>query len=154
MQIENGVGMMRLFWDEAQEEIRNIPEGSMGEGRISLVTAVCAYGYIRRIAEEIACRVPGGDIQVHCIRNDFFGERITVTGLLTGQDIIAQLKGKDLGKLLLLPENLLKADEELLLDDLSVEDLKKSLQTPIDIVKSSGRDFVHKIVNCLKKESK
>ncbi len=154
LQIENGVGMMRLFWDEAQEEIRNIPEGSVGEGRISLVTAECAYGYIRRIAEEIACRVPGGDIQVHCIRNDFFGERITVTGLLTGQDIIAQLKGKDLGKLLLLPENLLKADEELLLDDLSVEDLKKSLQTPIDIVKSSGRDFVHKIVNCLKKESK
>ena len=146
LQIENGVGMMRLFWDEAQEEIRNIPEGSVGEGRISLVTAVCAYGYIKRIAEEIACRVPGGDIQVHCIRNDFFGERITVTGLLTGQDIIAQLKGKDLGKLLLLPENLL--------DDLSVEDLKKSLQTPIDIVKSSGRDFVHKIVNCLKKESK
>ena len=91
-------------------------------------------------------------MHVHCIRNDFFGERITVTGLLTGQDIRAQLTGKDLGKLLLLPENLLKADEEILLDDVSVEDLKKALQTPIDIVKSSGRDFVHKIVSCLKKE--
>ena len=152
LQIENGVGMMRLFWDEAQEEICQIPEGSRGYGRVSLVTAVSTYGYIKKITEQILARMQGGEVHVHCIRNDFFGERITVTGLLTGQDIRAQLTGKDLGKLLLLPENLLKADEEILLDDVSVEDLKKALQTPIDIVKSSGRDFVHKIVSCLKKE--
>jgi len=76
-----------------------------------------------------------------------------VTGLLTGQDILRQLEGKDLGRLLLLPENLLKADEEIFLDDMRLEDFKKTLQTPVDIVQSSGRDFVRKIVNCLQKET-
>ena len=67
---------------------------------------------------------------------------------------MAQLKEKSLGRLLLLPENLLRAGEQVLLDDITVEDLKKALQTPIDIVQSSGRDFVQKIVRCLRTENR
>ena len=153
LQIENGVGMMRLFWDEAMQAVDEIPQGEKGYGKISLVTALSAYGHIQRIVDAIQQKMDGGEVQVFCIRNDFFGERITVTGLLTGQDILRQLEGKDLGRLLLLPENLLKADEEIFLDDMRLEDFKKTLQTPVDIVQSSGRDFVRKIVNCLQKET-
>ena len=153
LQIENGVGMMRLFWDEAMQAVDEIPQGEKGYGKVSLVTALSAYGHIRRIMDAIQQKMDGGEVQVFCIRNDFFGERITVTGLLTGQDILRQLEGKDLGRLLLLPENLLKADEEIFLDDMRLEDFKKTLQTPVDIVQSSGRDFVRKIVNCLQKET-
>lgn len=153
LQIENGVGMMRLFWDEAMQAVDEIPQGEKGYGKVSLVTALSAYGHIRRIVDAIQQKMDGGEVQVFCIRNDFFGERITVTGLLTGQDILRQLEGKDLGRLLLLPENLLKADEEIFLDDMRLEDFKKTLQTPVDIVQSSGRDFVRKIVNCLQKET-
>ncbi len=153
LQIENGVGMMRLFWDEAMQAVDEIPQGEKGYGKVSLVTALSAYGHIQRIVDAIQQKMDGGEVQVFCIRNDFFGERITVTGLLTGKDILRQLEGKDLGRLLLLPENLLKADEEIFLDDMRLEDFKKTLQTPVDIVQSSGRDFVRKIVNCLQKET-
>lgn len=153
LQIENGVGMMRLFWDEAMQAVDEIPQGEKGYGKVSLVTALSAYGHIQRIVDAIQQKMDGGEVQVFCIRNDFLGERITVTGLLTGQDILRQLEGKDLGRLLLLPENLLKADEEIFLDDVRLEDFKKTLQAPVDIVQSSGRDFVRKIVNCLQKET-
>ena len=80
------------------------------------------------------------------IINEFFGEMITVSGLLTGQDIIRQLKDKPLGERLLLPENLLRSGEEVLLDDVTVTDLEKALQVKIDIVKSSGYDFVDTVL--------
>ena len=154
LQIENGVGMMRLFLNEAMEAIEAMEPGTKGSGKVSLVTAPTPYGYIRRIVEAIMAKMDGGQVEVHCIRNDFFGERITVTGLLTGRDIMDQLKNQDLGQLLLLPENLLKADEAILLDDVTVEDMKKALQIEIDIVQSSGKDFVHKIVKCLKRNER
>ena len=72
----------------------------------------------------------------------FFGERITVSGLVTGQDIIAQLKGKELGSRLLLPCNMLKADEDVFLDDITVKEVSDALQVPVDIVKSSGQDLI------------
>jgi putative radical SAM enzyme (TIGR03279 family) len=152
LQIENGVGMMRLFLDEAEEAIAAIPADAKGNGTVSVVTAQCAYPFIQDIADRIGARVPGGKVQVFCIRNDFFGEHITVTGLLTGRDILNQLRGKDLGDLILLPGNLLRADAPILLDDVTVDDLKEALQTEIDSVQSSGRDFVHQIVTCLMKE--
>ena len=80
------------------------------------------------------------------IRNDFFGENITVSGLLTGQDIIAQLKGKELGERLLLPQNILRSGEDVFLDDIRLPELEKSLQVVADIVKSSGYDFIDAIL--------
>ena len=85
-------------------------------------------------------------INVFGIINDFFGERITVSGLLTGQDIEKQLKGKELGERILLPENVLRSGERVFLDDMTVEELEKALQVRVDIVKSSGRDFVNAIL--------
>ena len=77
---------------------------------------------------------------------------ITVAGLLTGQDIIAQCKDLDLGERLLLPENLLRSGEIVLLDDITTIDIQNSLQVPVDIVKSSGCGFVESILyhNCSK----
>ena len=85
---------------------------------------------------------PDYDIRVYPIRNDFFGERITVSGLLTGQDLEAQLKGRELGEKLLLPCNLLRSGEEVFLDDMTLGELKTALQVEIDIVKSSGQDLL------------
>ena len=85
-------------------------------------------------------------MRVYPIRNDFFGERNTVTGLLTGQDIIAQLKGQRLGEELLLPINVLRSGETVLLDDYTVDDISRALQVPVNIVKSSGYDFTETIL--------
>lgn len=105
------------------------------------------YPYIVKMAKEVEEAFPGLTIQVFCIRNDFFGENITVTGLLTGQDILNQLKGKDLGDLVLLPENVMRLEEELFLDDMKLSELTNALQVPVDIVKSSGCEFVKSILS-------
>ena len=116
-------------------------DGRILSGTYSCVTGQISFPYIRRMADRITERFPGIRILVYPIRNDFFGERITVTGLLTGQDILAQLSGKELGEILYLPENLLRSGEHVLLDDVTVEDIAGTLQVRTDIVKSSGYDF-------------
>ena len=151
LQLENGVGMIRLMLEEFEDALRQLEEPGALEGRIlegtySSVTGKIAYPYIRRMADRIMERFPEISIHVYPVRNDFFGEKITVTGLLTGQDIIAQLKGQELGEILYLPENILRSGEQVLLDDITVRDLSGALQVKTDIVKSSGYDFVNAFI--------
>ena len=91
--------------------------------------------------------LPNAQINTYKIINNFFGEKITVTGLLTGGDIIEQLKDKELGAALLIPSNTLKADEDIFLDDVTVDELQKALQVPVIIVQSDGMDFLEKILD-------
>lgn len=151
LQLENGVGMLRLMMEEFEDAMERLSQPGALEGRIlsgtySSVTGQISYPYIRRMADQIMERFPDIRILVYPIRNDFFGERITVTGLLTGQDILAQLDGKELGEILCLPENLLRSGEHVLLDDITVEEIAGTLQVRTDIVKSSGYDFVDAFV--------
>ena len=151
LQLENGVGMIRLMLEEFEDALRRLEEpGALDdrilEGEYSSVTGKIAYPYIRKMADRLMERFPGISIRVYPVRNDFFGERITVTGLLTGQDIIAQLKEKELGEILYLPENILRSGEQVLLDDITVQELSGALQVKTDIVKSSGYDFVNAFI--------
>lgn len=151
LQLENGVGMIRLLLNEFADARKQLTE-QMKQGRkpagseISLATAKLAYPFIKDMAGQLMELVPGLMIHVYEIRNDFFGEMITVSGLLTGQDIIAQLKGKPLGKRLLLPQNVLRSGEQVFLDDVTVSDMEKALQVRVDIIKSSGYDFVDTVL--------
>ena len=151
LQLENGVGMVRLMLEEFAEALNEAKEKKqkglqIKEEMLSVVTGRLVYPYIRKMAEEIMEVFPQKAIQVLPIRNDFFGEMITVTGLLTGTDIIAQCKDKELGSRLLLPENLLRSGERVLLDDITIDDIQKSLQVTVDIVKSSGYGFIDTIL--------
>ncbi len=152
LQLENGVGMLRLQMDEFAEAMNGLDgekekyDGCAGE--MSVVTGRMAYPFIKDMAGQIAGRFPALHIHVYAITNDFFGERITVSGLLTGQDIIRQLQGKKLGERILLPQNVLRSGEDYFLDDVTVGEVEKALQVKVDIVKSSGHDFVHTILGC------
>lgn len=149
LQLENGVGMLRLLLDEfaeAMEEDR-INGRQARAKHITLATGRLAYRFIKQMAMQMEERYEGLQIDVIAIRNDFFGEMITVSGLLTGQDIMAQLKDRDLGEKLLLPQNVLKSGEPVFLDDYTLDDIEKALQVRIDIVKSSGRDFIEAILS-------
>ena len=149
LQLENGVGMLRLLLDEfaeAMEEDR-INGRQVRAKHITLATGRLAYRFIKQMAMHMEERYEGLQIDVIAIRNDFFGEMITVSGLLTGQDIMAQLKDRDLGEKLLLPQNVLKSGEPVFLDDYTLDDIEKALQVRIDIVKSSGRDFIEAILS-------
>ena len=148
-QLENGVGMMRLLITEVENRLADL-EGDSRERKVSIATAKLAYPTIVKLAQEVQDKYPNIQIQVYCITNHFFGEKITVTGLLTGQDIIAQLKNRDLGEELFLPSNVLKADEDIFLDDISLKELSDSLQVPVNIIQSEGEDFVNKIIDYFK----
>ena len=151
LQLENGVGMLRLFMDEFQAALEETKEkgllpGGEEKGEISLATGLLAYPYMERMASTLMEECPGLKINVYSIKNHFFGENITVSGLLTGQDILAQLLDKELGSKLFLPENVLRSGEDIFLDDMTVGDLEKTLQVPIYIVKSSGYEFVRAMI--------
>lgn len=169
-QLENGVGMLRLLETEFMEALERAsddtelaadrrivgntePEnGSQAAGCdgaredcptiISIATGLLAAPHIRKLTEAFMERFPRRRVIVYPIENRFFGEMITVSGLLTGQDIIAQLKGRELGERLLLPCNLLRSQEQDFLDDITLEEAKKALQVPIDIVESNGQDLL------------
>ena len=149
LQLENGVGMLRLLINEFEEAMEELPSESGFPGtseELSLVTGKLAYPYIKRMADRMMQRFDGLSIHVYDIKNFFFGERITVSGLLTGQDIIGQLRGKKLGERILLPQNVLRSGEDYFLDDITVAEMEKALQVKVDIVKSSGREFVNVIL--------
>lgn len=137
IQLENGVGMMRLLIDEFDEALKEY-EGDDRVRTVSLATGKLAYPTLASFAEKIKTKFPNVDAKVYMIRNDFFGETITVSGLITGGDLINQLKDKELGETLLIPGNMLKADEDIFLDDITLDVVESDLQIHINVVKSNG----------------
>ena len=109
---------------------------------VSIATGVAAYDTIKSMAVELEARIEGLRIDVYKIINRFFGETITVSGLLTGKDISEQLSGKALGDLLLFPCNALRADGDLFLDDMSPEELSEKLKVPVSPSRESGEGFI------------
>ena len=146
LQLENGVGMARLFIDDFERGL-NFVRDHYGrklkriKRNISLVTGRLFGKDIKNMAEKAMALAPGLHIHVYEITNNFFGEHITVSGLLTGQDIIAQLQGKELGDMLYLPENLLRSGEDYLLDDVRVPDIEKELNIKVGINPCSGYEL-------------
>lgn len=142
LQLENGVGMLRLLMNEFDEALDNTNFLFKPNEEISIATGHLAYSYLCEMANKCMQKFSKLKINVYDITNEFFGELITVSGLITGGDLRNQLSGKRLGNRLLLPENMLRAGENYFLDDVTVDELSDSLQVDIDIVKSSGYDLV------------
>ncbi len=141
IQLENGVGMVRLMTEEVHEALAEM-DGDREAEELSVATGLLAEKYLRGFLKEIAEKFPNRKVHLYPIVNDFFGEMITVSGLITGRDLIRQLRGKPLGSRLLLPVNMFRSGEEVLLDDVTRQQVENALQVPVNIVKSSGQDFV------------
>ena len=136
LQIENGVGMMAQFRREFEEEKKEIPS------RVSpktIVTGVAAGDFIKELVGNIV------GVHVAVIKNEFFGEGITVSGLITGQDIVKQLCNQDLGSVLI-PENMLRRGEDVFLDDMTVEELSNALGCAVIVVPNHGGEFLKRVV--------
>lgn len=145
LQLENGVGMLRLLEEEVREALCNL-EGDGRSLEVSFATGLLAYESIRRYADLVEAKFPGVKIHGYAVKNEFFGEMITVSGLMTGQDIIKQLQGKSLGEYLLLPCNLLRSGENVFLDDVTVEQVEEKLNIPVKIVESDGASLIDAIL--------
>lgn len=168
IQLENGVGMMRLFREEFSEAVKKLQQApdyaekwSRVKRTLTIATGELAFPVIREAAEKLSALCPGLKIHVCAIRNDFFGETITVAGLITGQDLIAQLKerqeaGMDTGGTLLIPSNMLRSGEQVFLDDVTVQDVERALGLTVKAVDSGGQDFVEAVLDpayCMEREN-
>lgn len=146
IQLENGVGMLRLLREEFAKALEQTAGDTNLRREVSIATGRLAAPQLELLMAQLAEKYPQVTVHVHAIRNDFFGERITVSGLLTGQDLKKQLCVLPLGEKLLLPSNVVRSQEQDFLDDMTVAELEKTLQVPIDIVKSSGKDLLCAII--------
>lgn len=148
-QIENGVGMIRSFLEDfslAWEDISDMSD-SLAEPRcVSVATAKAAYPFIKKSCDMLSGFIKNLKINVFEIVNNFYGESITVTGLLTGCDIKDQLSGKELGEELFIPENALKADEDIFLCGMTLAELSAELGTKITPLGDDGYEFVRAVI--------
>ncbi len=143
-QIENGVGLMASMSEEFEAAYKYIKP--LDEKRsAAVVTGELAYDYIRGLCTRIAER-SGADIRVYAVRNDFFGGGVNVSGLVCGCDIIKQLNGMEPVDEMLIPCSMLRADEDVFLDDTTVGQVEEALGVKITSVLNDGYDFIEKII--------
>lgn len=150
VQLENGVGMLRLQereFHEALEEARLSESSKLFEKHCTIATGKLAGPFLKELVKDLNAVYPNIHVDVVEVTNDFFGPQITVSGLLTGQDIVAQLKNRTLGSELLLPVNVLRSGEDVLLDDMHINEIEKTLQVPVRIVQSNGNDLFDALVS-------
>ena len=146
-QIENGVGMLRSFEEEfgiAYGDILDMPRDICRE--VSVATGAASYPMISRLAARLSEIFPKLKINVYKIINRFYGESITVSGLLTGRDISEQLCDKPLGEMLFIPENALRSEGDLFLCGMSVSELSEKLSVPVGISENDGYEFVRALL--------
>ncbi len=140
-QLENGVGMLTLQREQFRDALPFFePDGRKRD--FSIATGVAAAPFIQKLVDEAKETWHNLKGRVYPIVNDFFGHDITVAGLITGRDLIAQLKGKDLGEELLLPDVLLKFHEDVFLDDVTLSEVQEALGVPITMVGSAGSELL------------
>ncbi len=138
-QLENGVGMIANFTREVEDALEGAEISA--HKNISCACGVDFAPYLRRIADAVGDKT-GVNIEVFPVQNDFFGESVTVSGLITGGDIIAELKGKPMGEVLLLPTDMFRAGTRVFLDDMHLDDVEQALNVKIIPVDNDGYDFV------------
>lgn len=145
-QLENGVGMIASMSAEFNEELDYLDEYDRdGADEVSIATGAAAYRFISSLADTLTEKT-GIKIHVYKIRNNFFGETVTVAGLVTGGDIAEQLDGMPLGKRLILPYVMLRAERDLFLDGMTPAQLSERLAVPVTFSESDGASFIRSVL--------
>lgn len=144
-QLENGVGMLRLLDTEVREVLEK-KEGHDSHRTVTIATGVLVQPFIEKCVTMIQKKYPNVKVSVQGIVNHFFGELITVSGLITGQDLIKQLEGQDLGDELLIPCNMLRSGENVFLDDVTIFDVENKLNIKVRVVDEPGKDLVEAVL--------
>ena len=145
-QLENGVGMWALMLRDSREAIEHAAQPEKPR-KLSVVTGVSAYPLIRNIVDTAERKWHNLTCRVYEIKNDFFGHDITVAGLITGGDIINQLQGKELGDELLIPDVMLRHENDRFLDDVTTQELAEKLGVKVTITQSDGYSLIENLGN-------
>ena len=138
LQLENGVGLWALLLKEATDAIAEEEYKLEQKRKISVVTGVAAYHLITEIVDKCKQKWDNLECKVYKIKNNFFGEKITVAGLVTAADIKEQLKGENLGEELLIPAVMLRKEGDMFLDSITLNELSRDLGVKITPVDNDG----------------
>lgn len=136
-QLENGVGLMRSLEDDFLAGLATV-DVPVRFSPFTIATGTAAAPFLQGLVQRAQADYPGLRGQVIAVENDFFGHTIDVAGLLTGQDISAQLRGRDLGDRVLIPIHMMRHGETVFLDDYTVERLSRELGVPVQVVDEDG----------------
>lgn len=145
-QIENGVGLIASMQEEFDSGLKLVEDKNMSR-HISIATGEISYDFIKTLSERIEDKCSGVKIDVYAIKNNFFGGGVNVSGLVCGCDIIEQLKGKITTDELMIPHSMLRDDDNIFLDDTTVEDIEKELSVKIIPIINDGYEFIEKILD-------
>lgn len=146
-QLDNGVGMCTLLHKEFSEAVETEDGNRIQNKPVSIATGVAAYPLLCELVDIAKKKWHNLNCNVYEIKNDFFGEMITVAGLITGKDLIAQLSGKPLGEVLLLPSCMFRSQGDVMLDDVSVADIEAALNVKVRITENDGYDLLSAILD-------
>ena len=144
-QLEDGIGLMAYFTREFDEYLATMESKTLNKV-VSIATGKSAYRFIREKSDKLEAKFNGLKINVYPIENTFFGPEITVTGLITGNELIEQLRDKEIGEYLIIDGKMLKSDEDIFLDDVPLESVKEKLGINIIISESTGVGFIKSII--------
>lgn len=144
-QLEDGIGMIAYFNKEFERYLKRFKEKTINK-TVSVATGKLVYPFIRTKMDEMEKKFKGLKINVYPIENLFFGPEITVTGLVTGGDLIEGLANKDLGEYLILCEDMLKSDEDIFLDDKTLAEVKEKLKTKIVVSGRNGKSNIRAVL--------
>ncbi|MDR0914571.1 MAG: DUF512 domain-containing protein [Oscillospiraceae bacterium] len=145
--LENGVGLIALFRQDAADALESIGgNAEFFKGTTTVVTGISAAPFLEEIAREITKKSPQTIINVQPITNEFFGEQVNVAGLICGCDIIKQLEGRELGDRLLIPGVMLRHGGDLFLDGISPKDISMQLGVAVEVAAPDGDGFVNTFV--------
>ncbi|WP_024621854.1 DUF512 domain-containing protein [Metaclostridioides mangenotii] len=148
LQFEDGVGMIKKMGAEIRQYLDSLPLNKTVEKRkISIATGHSAYKFMREMSNLVMEKYKNIEIKVYEIKNKFWGETITVSGLITAKDILEQLKGEDIGDVLYITRSMLKADEEIFLDNITLKELQDIMKIKIIPCLNEGKDFIDKILD-------
>lgn len=154
-QLDNGVGLITLFREEVQNSLKQIKKQKLKleNKRLHIVTGQYAYPIMEEAAQSIRGKIADLKLEVTAIANDFFGQTVKVSGLVTGQDIIAQMRSKlkpEEENYLLIPDSMLRKGEEIFLDDLLIPDIEQALGARMIVCREDGSDLIEKMISSLK----
>lgn len=146
-QLENGVGMVVKFKQEFGDHLKTIKDKVLDRPKtVTVLTGTLIFETIEGLGRLLVEKIKNLNLQVISINNDYFGGKVSVTGLITATDIVKTLKGKNLGDRIIIPESMLKSGEEVFLDDLTVTDIEKELGVKVQVCEVNGASFINRIV--------
>ena len=144
--LEDGVGMISCLTDEVEWALEDIDGDETANHTVSTACGTGVYPFMKKILGLINNKFPNIKINVYAIENKFFGGGINVSGLITGKDLIAQLKGKELGKKLIIPSSMLRFENDLFLDDVSTDDVERELNITLCAVNNNGEQLIEAVI--------